>query len=179
MSQDFPEGALTFSFPDGWEVCRPADTSFYQRHFKSFCGGCKETDFLAFDPSPSELVLWLIEVKDYRSHRRSKELDLVREVALKARDVLAMLPVAALRDNAASPPGGTTQAGGFWRSARSAKQLKVVLHCELPPRPSKLFPGVKDAANLGHKLKQELRPIDPHATFTNSSLARSLPWTVS
>src|SRR4051812_42108912 len=103
MSQVFPEGHLTFSFPDEWHICRPEKTSFYSRHFQNFCNGCKEMDFVAFDPA--ELILWFIEVKDYGVNPRIKQGELADEVALKTRDVLAMLPVGMVRDNGMSRPG--------------------------------------------------------------------------
>ena len=176
MSQDFVEGSLTFSFPDDWSVCRPEETSFYSRHFVSFCGGCKEMDFLGFDPG--QRTFWLIEVKDYRVHARTKPMDLADEVAKKTRDVLAMLPTALLRDAAASQPD-RLQVKDFWHRARTATQLRVVLHCELPVSPSRLFPGIHNAANLQAKLRQQLRAVDPHSLFTDRSRSQALPWSVA
>jgi hypothetical protein len=176
MSQDFDEGRLKFRFPNGWLVCRPESTSFYTRHFQNFCGGCREMDFLAFDPATH--VLWLIEVKDYENDRRTKQQDLADEVAVKARDILAMLPVALVRDQGISS-AGNLQVREFWRHARNAKEMRVVLHCELPVSPSKLFPSIRDAANLQTKLTQKLRCVDPHARFTNSSMAHTWQWTVN
>jgi hypothetical protein len=176
MSKNFREGALTFSFPNHWEICRPEFSSFYDRHFSNFCDGCKEVDFLAFDPQHD--TIWFIEVKDYRVHQRLKETHLADEVARKTRDVIAMLPVARIRDNGISS-AQQLEAGDFWRRAMNAASLRVVLHCELPENTSKLFPGVKDAANLQTKLAQKLRVIDPHALFTNRALGHSLPWAVA
>lgn len=174
MSQQFSEGNLTFSFPSTWLVCRPEKTSFYVRHFQGFCNGCKEMDFLAFDPGANSL--WLIEVKDYRQNPRTKQEHLVDEVAEKTRDILAMLPVASIRDNSQSQPE-KLQVGEFWRQAQNASTFRVVLHCELPNSPSKLFPGVKDAANLQTKLKQKLHMVDPHAKFTNRGMNHQFGWT--
>jgi hypothetical protein len=176
MSQDFSEGTLTFKFPDNWHICRPEDTSFYQRHFQQFCNGSKEMDFLAFDPN--DQVFWLIEVKDYRVHQRIKEVELADEVATKTRDVLAMLPVGRLRDGGISQPG-KLQIRDFWQYACEATNFRVVLHCELPISPSKLFPSIKDEANLQTKLSQKLHCIDPHSLFTNRSIGHGLPWTVN
>jgi hypothetical protein len=176
MSQDFLEGAITFKFPDGWHICRPECTSFYERHFQHFCGGCKEMDFLAFDPE--NRVLWLIEAKDYRIHNRTKKEELADEVAAKTRDVLAMLPVGGLRDEGISQ-SGKLQVRDFWQNARDAKNIRVVLHCELPIASSKLFPGIKDEANLQTKLSQKLRCIDPRSLFTNRNMGHGLPWIVN
>jgi hypothetical protein len=176
MTQSFTEGAFTVDFPDHWAICRAEQTSFYRRHFQSFCVGCREMDFQAYDPH--SLVLWLLEIKDYRVFRRTKLLDLADEVAEKTRDVLAMLVVAGVRDNAASAPG-RFEAGEFWNMARNANSIRVVLHCELPATPSRLFPGIKDAANLQTKLNQKLRIVDPHVLFTNRAMAHHLPWEVA
>jgi len=176
MSQDFAEGRLKFSFPDDWLICRPEGSSFYVRHFANFCGGCKEMDFLAYDPRGQ--TVWLIEVKDYQVNPRSKGIALADEVALKTRDVIAMLPVANIRDHGLSA-SAQLQVGDFCRQAMHATQLRVILHCELPASPSKLFPGVRDEANLQTKLSQKLRCIDPHPLFTNRRLAHALPWAVA
>lgn len=176
MTQRFDEGRLTFEFPDDWQICRPQETSFYRRHFQSFCGGCAEMDLVSYDPN--QLILWLIEIKDYSVFPRTKLADLADEVAEKTRDILAMLLVAGVRDNAVSHPW-RLQVGEFWSRARGLTNIRVVLHCELPASPSKLFPGVKDAANLQTKLRQKLRVADPHALFTNSAIAHALPWTVA
>jgi len=176
MSQDFAEGRLTFHFPDEWHICRPEEASFYIRHFQNFAGGCCEMDFVAFDPAG--LVMWLIEVKDYVHGARTKQEELADEVASKTRDVLAMLPVGGIRDNGLSTPG-KLQVRDFWAQAREATEMRVVLHCELPVSPSKLFPGVKDAANLQAKLSQKLRCVDPHPLFTNVGRGHALPWTVT
>jgi hypothetical protein len=173
VSQEYPEGRLTFRFPEDWQVCRPERTSFYSRHFQHFCGGSGAVDFLAFDPEG--LVLWLIEVKDYAAHPRTKQQDLADEVAVKTRDVLAMLPVGNIRDNSMSQPG-KLQIRDFWQAARRATAIRVVLHCELPASRSRLFPGVKDSANLQTKLTQRLRCVDPRALLTSRAMGHPLPW---
>jgi hypothetical protein len=175
MTQRFMEGSLTFEFPDHWRVSRPQETSFYRRHFQSFCNGCQEMDFQAYDPN--QLVLWLIEIKDYRVFPRTNLKDLADQVAEKTRDILAMMITAGVRDNAVSVPG-RLEARDFWNYARGATNIRVVLPCELPVSRSKLFPGVKDVANLQTKLSQKLRVVDPHPLFTNRLMAHALPWTV-
>lgn len=179
MPQSFSEGQLSFDFPDAWHVCRLQDTSFYIRHFQGFCGqagggGCKEMDFLAYDPVGR--VLWLIEVKDYRVEQRTKPIELSDEVALKVRDSLALLRVAPIRDLATSD-AGRLQAGDFAQRSGQATTVRVVLHCELPSSPSRLFPGIRDRANLQQKLATTMRSVDPHAVFVDKSSKR-LPWTV-
>jgi len=180
MPQAFTEGQLTFNFPDAWQICRLADTSFYVRHFQGFCvfagssSGCKEMDFLAYDSVA--FVLWLVEVKDYRTQQRTKPIDLADEVALKVRDSLALLRLAPIRDSATSVTG-RLQAGDFARSSNPAMTVRVVLHCELPAHPSRLFPGIRDSANLQQRLTTKLRCVDPHAVFVDKG-STAVPWTV-
>lgn len=176
MSQDYKEGSLTFSFPDEWLVCRPEESSYYAGQFQKFCDGCKEMDFLAYDPHTH--TLWLIEVKDYRVNERIKQQHLADEVAHKTRDVLAMLPAAKVRDHTLSEKG-KLQIGDFSRRTRNLSELRVVLHCELPAKPSKLYPVIKDAANLSTQLRQKLRSVDPHAFFTNRQQGQALDWNVT
>lgn len=132
-------------------------------------------DFLAFDPVSK--TLWLIEVKDYRIFPRTKQGELADEVAHKTRDVLALLLSGAIRDEGLSSPK-KVQVKEFWSSAYRATNLRVILHCELPRQTSKLFPGVKDSANLQSKLSQKLHCIDPHAQVTSKGSTRHIPWTV-
>ena len=54
------------------------------------CTGCKAVDFVVV-ASGSRKVLWLVEVKDYRRHTRTKAIDLPREVALTIRDSLRQI----------------------------------------------------------------------------------------
>ena len=76
MSHSFQEGALEFRFPDAWLVCRPAESPFYRRHFSGFAGGCREVDFLIFDPN--DRALWLLEVKDFSRFNRTNPEPLSR-----------------------------------------------------------------------------------------------------
>lgn len=176
MTKPFDEGGLRFTFPPRWRVLRPARSSFYRRHFQGLAGGCKETDFVAYDPDLR--VLWLIEVKDYSVHGRTKSLDIVDEMAAKCRDVLALVAAAAALDRAASTPD-REQAGDFWRGTGQCRQLRVALHCELPPHQSKLFPGVRDQANLQQRLRQSLKPIDRKAILTDLAMAGGVGWSVT
>ncbi len=160
----FVEGKLVFEFPDPWKVCRFGKTSFYLKHFQSFCAGCKEMDFALFDPG--QKVLWLVEVKDYRIDQQTKPITLAEEVALKVRDSLALLRIAQIRDE--TPDGESTiTVGEFARGSAAAIKIRVVLHCDLPQNRSKLFPGVKDSANLQQELRIKLRCIDPHAQLVD------------
>lgn len=176
MPQTFTEGSLTFEFPDTWRICRPEECAYYYRHFQGFCGGAKEVDFLAYDPGSK--ILWLIEVKDYSWFRRSKSITLEDEIASKIRDVLAFMVAGGANDKGSSPSQAMS-AYDFWPHARGLGRLRVVLHCELPARPSKLFPGVKDAANMQSKLAAMVRCIDPHPIVVSRTSGPVVPWSVS
>ncbi len=176
MAQQLPEGAVTFAFPDAWTICRPEECTFYSKHFQSFCGGAREMDFLAYDPAGR--VLWLVEVKDYRSNARGKDMSVWDEIALKTRDSLALLPAAGANDHSSATSYGPGLRE-FWQKCRSFSRVRVVLHCELPDPPSKLFPGVKDAANIAAKLRWAVRVVDPHALVTSMAMPACTPWQVT
>ena len=194
MSQDFQEGTLSFKFPNGWRICRAEHSKYYGSFFQNFCStirhtpgcpvksGSKEMDFAAYDPVAA--TLWLIEVKDFRLGPWTKPLDLIDQIALKTRDTLALISAAAIVDmEPNSPPlhnqGQNWQAGEFGRSLQGAMKLKVVLHCELQPAESTLFPNLSHAANLAMKLKQMLRHVDSAPLFANRViLAHTLSWQV-
>ena len=176
MSQSFKEGRLTFSFPDSWSVCRPGETLYYSTRFQLFCGGCKETDFAAYAADTGKL--WLVEVKDYAAHPRTKPGPLPEEMAKKVRDTLALLAAAAVSDTAPST-APVIQAGDFGRLARGAISLSVVLHCEPQPRPSVLFPAVSHMANLLQALRTALRAVDANVRLASKGTYSGLPWTVS
>ena len=79
------EGALTFSFPAGCQASKYDDWSFYSNQFQPVANGCKAIDILCVEGN----VSWLIEVKDYRWHPRTKAIDIAGELATKVRDTLA------------------------------------------------------------------------------------------
>ena len=62
--------------------------------------------------------------------------------------------------------------------ALTTGNLGVVLRLEQPAVLSKLFPRVADPANLTQKLKQLLKPVDPHPRVVDGRDG-SMPWTVT
>lgn len=167
MPQRFVEGKIRFDFPDEWKVCRPEKSAFYTRHFQSFCGGSKEIDFLLLEPdSPT---LWLLEVKDYTSTSRKKSLDLLDEIAIKARDVLALLLAGAAND-----PLPNRGVGAFMIEGGLPVKIRVVLHLEQPTKPSKLFPGAKITVDFTQKLRRKVRCIDPHPVVVSTASPHAL-----
>jgi hypothetical protein len=171
------EGNLTFTFPETWAASKLDGWIFYQggigkkNGFKDCCGGNKSVDLMARDPASN--ILWLIEIKDYRNHRRTKPQSIWEEVAIKVRDSLA--GVLAAKMNAT----GTEQtlASSFILSSK----IRVVLHLEQPKTHSKLFPRLIDPANVTQRLKQIIKPIDAHPIVVEktSMPASMLRWSVA
>lgn len=160
------EGKLRFDFPEGWEVTPYDNWAFYKNQFKDCCGGNKAVDFLAYDPKQDQL--WLIEVKDYRRHPRTKSIHVWDEMAKKARDTLAGLVAA--KANASDPdkPWATV--------ALKKTKLRFVLHIEQPTQHSKLFPRALDPAKLQEKIRQLIKPIDAHPMVTELNKMAKVQW---
>ena len=114
---------LTFTFPDSWRVSKYDEWVFYRKQFSKMWGGIKAVDLLAID----DQVVWLIEVKDYRRERRTKELSIPDEIAKKVfSTIAAILP--------AKANASTIDEQNFAKELVKANQLRVVLHLEQPPK---------------------------------------------
>jgi hypothetical protein len=160
---------LTFTFPNGWEVSKYDDWSFYRNRFRRFMQDKKAVDLLAIAPNGT---LFLIEAKDYRVHPRAKIISLTDEFAKKVLDTLAaMLPCKLNGDEPLE-----TQ---FSRRVLNARALKVVLHLEQPAKHSKLFPRAFDPADVQMKIRQQMKPIDAHPLVVEIAGLRNLPWGVN
>ncbi len=158
---------LTFTFLAPWKVSKYDDSAFYRNQFSKMWNGIKAVDLLAIENQ----VTWFIEVKDYRSSRRTKVLDLADEVAQKVFSTLAaMLP--------AKVNASVTEERDFAGEVVNATQLRIVLHLEQPPKHSKLFPRALNPANVQIKLKSLVKPIDPHPKVVESTQMQGLVWTV-
>lgn len=160
------EGKIRFNFRDGWEATQYDSWAFYANQFKDACGGNKAVDFLAFHPD--EEPLWLIEVKDYRQHPRTKSIHVWDEMAIKARDTLAGLVAA--KANAAQPDNHSA------KTMLLKSKLRFVLHLEQPAKHSKLFPRALDPAKIQEKLRQMIKPIDAHPRVTELNNMVQVPW---
>ena len=168
MTTTLTEQQLTFTFAEGVEASQYDDWAFYRNQFSAVCGGTKAVDFVCLDGDQ----LWLIEVKDYRHHRRTKLVDLGDEVAAKVRDTLAGLVAASCNANEAEERHVARQAVGRSR-------LRVVLHLEQPRHPSRLFPRAVDPDDVLLKLKQRLKAVDAHPRVVDqSTLDAQMPWAV-
>ena len=163
------EGSLTFHFPDHWLITKYDEWPFYKNQFKDSCLGCKAVDFLAFDTGRNEL--WLIEVKDYRVHRRLKEVAMWDEMALKTLHTLSGLIAAKVNS--------LDETRAFAERCIACTGLRVILHLEQPKHHSKLFPRIFDPADVQQKLRLLLKPIDAHPRVMEIGNVTGVAWAVS
>ena len=169
MTITLTEQQLVFTFADGVKPSQYDAWAFYRNQFNAVCGGTKAVDFVCLDGDK----LWLIEVKDYRRHSRTKVVDLGDEVADKVRDTLAGLVAASCNANEA-------EERRMARQAVRSSRLRVVLHLEQARKPSKLFPLAVAPDDVLLKLKQRLKAVDSHPMVVDqSNLRAEMPWTVA
>lgn len=160
---------LEFDFSNGWKVTKYDEWAFYRRQFSKMWMGIKALDLLAVDPQGS--TLWLLEVKDYRNHQRTKTTELALEVAQKAFDTLAaLLPAKA---NAAEDSEREMA-----KSSLACKKVRLVLHLEQPIKTSKLRPRAIDPAHVKQDLRRLVKAIDPHPLVVETSRMEGLAWRV-
>ena len=170
------ERKLACDFPPNWEATKYDDWAFYRNQFSNCCNdgqsstptlrGSRAVDILAIAP---DRTLWLIELKDYRRHRRTKPEGIWTEVALKARDTLAGLFAAKVHGGHPDQP--------FAGRSLGCLRLRVVLHLEQPKTSSALFPRAFDLADVQQKLKQLVKAIDAHPRVVELQNMAHLPWT--
>jgi len=172
MAQQIIEDGLTFDFNAGWDAEKYDDWTFFKKQFGSVCNLCdgiKAVDIVAYGRGTA----WLIEVKDYRRHRRTKTIDLADEVAKKVFDTLSGLVAA--KYNATN-----TVERSMANQILNQTSLNVVLHLEQPLKHSKLFPRVIDPSNIQKKLRKQLKAIDPHVNVLEKTTTNSRThWKVS
>lgn len=170
MSTTIAEGALTFTFAAGAKADKYDDWSFYRNQFQQGCFTDNKAVDLLCELNQSA---WLIEVKDYRVHPRTKAVDLAEEVAIKVRDTLAGLVAASVGAN-------DQDERVFARRMVRARRMRVVCHIEQPVKASRLRPRVIEPDKLQLKLRTLLKAIDAHPiVMDRSSTAANLPWVVS
>lgn len=163
------EGRLTFAFPAGAQASKYDDWAFYRNQFNAAFGGSKAVDFVFADSDAA----WLIEVRDYRHHARTKPQELGEEVAHKVRDSLAGLACAAA--NANNP-----DEKNLAHKLLQKRCWRVVLHLEQPAKTSRLRPKAIDPAHVLLSMKKLLKPIDAHPSVVDQhTLKTAMCWTVT
>jgi len=166
--QDLQVGSLTFNFPNSWQVSKYDEWDFYRNQFLKMLDGIKAVDLIAIENQ----VVWLIEAKDYRSHRREKTISLVDEVAKKVVWTLsAMIPAKINASNSFE--------SNFAKDVCNTTKVRIVLHLEQSVKTSKLFPRAVDPTKVQLKLRTLIKPIDPHPKVVESTQMQNLAWTVT
>ena len=164
------EGDLTFTFPDNCEADKYDEWSFYRNQFQSVAGGSKAVDILCI----SDDAAWLIEIKDYRQHPRTKLIEIDDELANKVRDTLAGLA-------AASANANNHDERVLARRALQRRRWRVALHLEQPNVSSRLRPQPFDVANVLSRIRKsrKLKAVDAHPVIVNREIVpRDVPWNV-
>jgi hypothetical protein len=159
---------LLFSFPDDWEVEKYDLFNFYRNQFSKVCTSVKALDLLAISP---DATLWLIEVKDYSKHSRTKALSMAEEVTQKVFDTLAALMPMKINAN-------DEKERLIAKFAVSSMKLRVVLHLEQPANYSKLWKPAINPANIKLELRKKLKAIDPHPLIVSMNSMKGLQWDV-
>lgn len=161
------EGGLEFVFAEDCTATKYDEWSFYRNQFANVPNrrGSKAVDFLCIHQD----IAWLIEVKDYRAHRRDKDIGIAEEVALKVRDTLAGLAAARLNSSSLEERSAARRA--------LTKQWRIALHLEQPIHPNRLHPVVMERAPVLEALTMAVRAIDPHPIVVDSS-SEGGPWRV-
>jgi hypothetical protein len=163
------EDLLTFTFPQGAMSSKYDEWSHYRNQFNNAFGGAKAVDVVY----AADVVAWLIEIKDYRIHPRTKTIDLAEEVATKVRDSLAGLVSARLCANDADEK---TVAKALLKKQR----IRVVLHLEIPVKTSRLRNQAIELDKVLMKLKPLVKSIDPHPRVVDqTTLTAEMSWTVA
>lgn len=151
------EGALKFTFSKSF-ACKYDNWAFYRNQFQNACyRDNKAVDLLCYSNSDA----WLIEVKDYRQHARTKVIDLADELACKVRDTLAGLAAAQIRANDATEKN-------FACEMLRKLNVRVVCHIEQPVKVSRLRPRAIEPDKLKDQLRRLLKAIDPHPIVMDS-----------
>ena len=163
------EGALAFRFPAGCNASKYDEWSFYRNQFQRVANGCKAVEVLCVDNNAS----WLIEVKDYRQHPRTKAVDIADELAIKVRDTLAGLAAAAKCANKAGERR-------YARRPKKRRQWRVVLHLEQSVTSRRLQPKAIDPSTILLKIRsKKLKAVDAHPIVCDRNrIPDDVPWTV-
>ena len=167
---EISEGDLTFTFPDHCRAGKYDEWSFYRNQFKFVAGGSKAVDIVCVSGDAA----WLIEIKDYRRHPRTKLIDIDDELASKVRDTLAGLAAASSNANSCDEQALAR------RTLQGRCRWRVALHLEQPSVRSRLRPQPFDVANVLSRIRsRKLKAVDAHPVILDRAAnRRDIPWTV-
>ncbi len=176
MGTAMTEGGLEFTFPDTWRVVKYDESRHYAKVGRIQC-----TSGVDFVCRSSDGSLLLIEVKDFRfpgakPGKKQKcgqlELNFMDQLAWKARDTLAGLTGARLRQAQSLEPFHDVLC------ATPPPRVTFVLFMELPSS-RRLLPGSKAKSDYQKSLAGRLRPLGLKVlVYDKNSLPPSADWHV-
>lgn len=165
------EGSLEFSFSGDNTASKYDSWSFYRNQVQRCFNDAKAVDMIFLDPTSDQV--WLIEVKDYRTHRRTKSINIVDEIAQKVKDTLIGL-------SAASFNATDYDEYKFASSVFRKNKIRVAFHLETTPSSSKLFPKALDHRSIRDALKRKIKLFDPHPRVIDCTLMMNdMNWSIS
>lgn len=161
---------VRLTVPAGWWIWKYDDSAFHRNQFQHFAGGSKALDAIAL---ASNGDLWLIELKNYKRHRRTKTIGVACEVAAKTKATLAGLAIARAKAN-------DLKERALAHHAMGCTTIRVALQLAQPTKPSKLFPRVVDPQEVQMRLRREVRAVDAHPLCVVGDFSDPrLPWTAA
>jgi len=161
------EDNLEFSFPNTFEAFKLDNVQYYLSHLQSKFGGSKSVDFVCYEKNGPRA--YLIEVKDYSVHARTKSVPIENEISLKVRDSLWILSAIA---NQSGDQNISAKAREFHRKT----SVSVYLHLE-QPHTLRAFHPIISETNLTIALNKILKKISGKTRISNTR-TQGLPWTV-
>jgi|GEM_PF-4250942 len=161
------EDSLEFTFPTGYEAFKLDEVSYYRSHLQNKFSGTKSVDFVCYETNGTNA--YLIEVKDYSTHARTKKIPIEEEISLKVRDSLWILSAIANECN-------DTNVSALARQFHAKTKIHVYLHLE-QPYTARAFHPILSEANLTTALNRILKPVTGKARLSNITRNGS-PWTV-
>ena len=157
---------LSFVFPSDWKVCKYDEGEFYRKKFIKIKDGVKAVDVVAISP---ERILYLMEVKDYRFHRRTNPSGIHEILIDKILYTLASLFALAASDERGYEKDLADQ-------AIKCKSIRVVFHLEQATSGSRLSPRKYKLEDLQQKIRQKIRPIDKRALVIEQKSMSRVEW---
>lgn len=164
----FDVDGLAFDIPATFLATKYDGWAFYRNQVERM-DGAKAVDLLIIAQDGSEM--FLVEVKDYSRHARTKPSTLADEMAAKVLHSLGGILAARTRAVV-----NLEQAAAD--AACRARKLRVVLHLEQPAAPTPFRQAI-NAANLQIKLRQTLKAFDPHVLVVSRTSMGNLAWMVA
>ena len=168
MSKCYQESGLCFEFDEDLEVIKYDEIggSYREQLLRCF-NGLKAVDFICKRQSE----LWLLEIKNYAEHDRTKSGSVVDEFLEKVRDTFTGITTLCLISNRKDKR--------HYLSLLKAKHIHLVLHCDFKKQ-MKTRDLLTKQRTLQEQLRKKLRFIDSHVKVTCiQNPAKRLPWSTS